>query len=178
MKKKIVLTGLLAAMVFFTTAYVLHIPIVGGGYVHLGDGVLYVAAALLPTPYAMVAGAVGAGLADVLTGGAVWAVPTVIIKAVMVLPFTAKQPRFLCRRNLLAPLFAGIIGVVGYYGAEIALLCLSGTSFRLAAGSALAAMPFNAVQELAAGSAFILLAAAMDRLQIKRRLSHLDRVER
>ena len=44
MKKNIVLTGLLAAMMFFTTAYILHIPIVGGGYVHLGDAVLYMAA--------------------------------------------------------------------------------------------------------------------------------------
>ena len=171
MKKHLVLTGLLAAMIFFTTAYILHIPIVGGGYVHLGDALLYIAAALLPTPYAMAAGVIGAGLADLLTGGAIWAPATVIIKAVMALPFTAKKDRLLCRRNLLALLLAGVVGVVGYYGAEIVLLCLSGTSFGVAAGSALAAMPFNAGQEVAAGVAFILLAAALDRLNIKQRLA-------
>lgn len=174
MKKNIVLTGLLAAMVFFTTAYVLHIPIVGGGYIHLGDTVLYIAAALLPTPYAMLAGAIGAGLADVLTGAAVWAPATVIIKAVMVLPFTAKNEHLLCRRNLLAPVFAGMIGVVGYFVAEVVILCLSGSPLGVAAGGALAAAPFNALQELAGGLAFILLAAALDRLQLKRWLSRLE----
>ncbi len=174
MKKHLVLTGLLAAMIFFTTAYILHIPIVGGGYVHLGDTLLYMAAALLPTPYAMAAGVIGAGLADLLTGGAIWAPATVIIKAVMVIPFTAKKPRLLCRRNLLALLLAGAVGVVGYYGAEIVLLCLSGTPFGVAAGAALAAVPFNVGQELAAGVAFVLLAAALDRLEIKQRL---DRVK-
>lgn len=173
MKKHIVLTGLLAAMIFFTTAYILHIPIVGGGYVHLGDAVLYMAAALLPTPYAVLAGVIGAGLADVLTGAAVWAPATILIKGVMVLAFTAENDRFLCRRNLLAPLWAGLVGVAGYYAAEIVLLCLSGTAFNVAAGAALAAVPFNAAQELAAGAAFFLLAAALDRLQTKQRLSRI-----
>lgn len=173
MKKNVILTGLLAAMIFFTTAYILHIPIVGGGYVHLGDAVLYMAAALLPTPYAVMAGVIGAGLADVLTGAAVWAPATVLIKGVMALTFTAENDRFLCRRNLLAPLLAGAVGVVGYYAAEMILLCLSGTALSVAAGAALAAVPFNVGQELAAGAAFILLAAAMDRLQLKQRLSRI-----
>ena len=173
MKKNIVLTGLLAAMMIFTTAYILHIPIVGGGYIHLGDTILYMAAALLPTPYAMAVGVIGGGLADVLTGAAVWAPATVIIKAVMALAFTAKKDRLLCRRNLLALLLAGAVGVVGYYAAEIVLLCLSGTSFGVAAGAALAAVPFNVGQELAAGVAFILLATALDRLGIKQRLNRI-----
>ena len=173
MKKNVVFTGLLAAMMFFTTAYILHIPIVGGGYVHLGDAVLYMAAALLPTPYAMAVGVIGGGLADVLTGAAMWAPATIIIKAVMVFAFTAKKERLLCRRNLLAPLFAGVIGVVGYYVAEMVLLCLSGTSIAVAATGAVAAIPFNVGQELAAGAAFILLAAALDRLEIKSRLSRI-----
>ena len=173
MKKNVVLTGLLAAMMFFTTAYILHIPIVGGGYIHLGDTVLYMAAALLPLPYAMAVGVIGGGLADVLTGAAVWAPATVIIKAVMVIAFTAKKERFLCRRNLIAPLVAGVIGVAGYYGAEIAIMCLSGSAFGAAAVAAVAAIPFNVGQELAAGAAFILLGAAMDRLGIKNRLNRM-----
>jgi uncharacterized repeat protein (TIGR04002 family) len=173
MKKHLVLTGLLAAMIFFTTAYILHIPIVDGGYIHLGDAVLYMAAALLPMPYAMLAGVIGGGLADILTGAAMWAPFTVIIKAVMVIPFTAKKDRLLCRRNLLAPVLAGVIGMAGYYVAEVILLCLSGSSVAVAAGAALAAVPFNLGQELAGGIAFILLAAALDRLQLKARLSRI-----
>lgn len=172
-KKKLVLAGLLTAMMVFTTAYILHIPTVGGGYVHLGDTVLYLAAVLLPAPYAVAVGAIGGALADVLSGAAMWALPTLLIKGVMVFPFTAKSERILCPRNGWAPLVAGLIGVIGYYVAEVALLWLSGTSVGTAAGAALLAVPFNGVQELVSGTAYILLAAALDRLQFKRWLTRI-----
>ena len=173
MKKNVVLTGLLAAMMFFTTAYVLHIPIVGGGYIHLGDTILYIAATLLPTPYAMAVGVIGGGLADVMVGAAAWAPSTVIIKAVMALAFTAKKERMLCSRNLLAPVWSGLICIGGYFVAEVIMLCLSGSGFLAAQTAALAAVPFNGVQALASGVAFILLAVAMDRLSVKQRLERL-----
>ena len=46
-----------------------------GGYIHLGDALIYLAAVLLPAPYAMAAGAIGGGLADLLTAP-VWAPAT------------------------------------------------------------------------------------------------------
>ncbi|MBR3779176.1 MAG: TIGR04002 family protein [Clostridia bacterium] len=171
MKRNIVLVGVLAAMVCVATGF-LHIPIVGGGYVHLGDTVIYLAAAMLPAPYAMAAAAVGAGLADLLVAP-VWAPFTVVIKAVMVLAFTAKNERLLCRRNTLAPLIAGVIGVAGYYIAEVAIFWLSGGEFVAVSVAALAAVPFNALQELAGGVAFLLLAAALDRLEIRKRLKRM-----
>ena len=61
----ICVTGLFAAMIYVLTAW-LHIP-TGAGYTHAGDGLIYLAASMLPTPYAMAAGAIGAGLA-VITG--------------------------------------------------------------------------------------------------------------
>ena len=169
MKRNMVLVGVLAAMVCVATTF-LHIPIVGGGYVHLGDTVIYLAAALLPTPYAVAAAAVGAGLADLLVAP-VWAPFTVIIKAVMALAFTAKKERLLCRRNAWAILIAGIVGVIGYYIAEVAILWLSGGELAAVGVAALAAVPFNALQEVAGGVAFLLLAAALDRLEIKKRLT-------
>ena len=46
-----ILTGLMAAMITLMTAYLCHIPTgINGGYIHLGDAVIYLAAALLPTP--------------------------------------------------------------------------------------------------------------------------------
>lgn len=171
MKKNIVLVGVLAAMVCVATTF-LHVPIVGGGYVHMGDAVIYLAAALLPAPYAMAAAAVGAGLADVLVAP-MWAPFTVVIKAAMVLAFTAKKERLLCGRNACATLVAGVIGVAGYYVAEVAILWLSGSEFAASAVAAVAAIPFNAVQELAGGIAFVLLAAALDRMDMKKRLSRM-----
>lgn len=169
MKKNIVLAGLLAAMVCVATTF-LHIPIVGGGYVHLGDTVIYLAAALLPTPYAMAAAAVGAGLADLLVAP-MWAPFTVVIKALMVLAFTAKKETLFCRRNALAPVLAGVIGIAGYYVAEAIILWLSGSALATAGVTAVAAIPFNAMQEVVGGVAFVLLALALDRLQIKKRLA-------
>ena len=169
MKKNIVLAGLLAAMVCVATTF-LHIPIVGGGYVHLGDTVIYLAAALLPTPYAMAAAAVGAGLADLLVAP-MWAPFTVLIKALMVLAFTAKKETLFCRRNALAPVLAGVIGIAGYNVAEAIILWLSGSALATAGVTAVAAIPFNAMQEVVGGVAFVLLALALDRLQIKKRLA-------
>lgn len=171
MKKNIVLAGMLAAMVCVATTF-LHIPIVGGGYVHLGDAIIYLAAALLPTPYAIAAASVGAGLADLLVAP-MWAPFTVVIKTVMALTFTAKKEKMLCRRNGWAVLIAGAVGVVGYYVAEVAILWLSGGELAAVAVAALAAIPFNALQEVAGGVAFLLLAAALDRMTLKKRLNHM-----
>jgi len=167
----VVLAALMAAMIFLFTAYVLHIPVgTGGGYIHLGDTMVYIAAALLPLPYAVAAAAIGGGLADVLSGAAVWAVPTVIIKSLMVLFFTSKTERVLCRRNQWAPLPAGIVGVVGYFLAEIAIVTLSGGTLSAAVAGGLVAVLPNMVQELAGGVAFIVLAAVLDKAKLKSRL--------
>lgn len=170
MKRPIVLTGLMAAMVFFTTAYILHIPVGTSGYVHLGDTMVYLAAVLLPTPYAMAAAAIGGVLADVLTGAAVWALPTAIIKAVMVIAFTSKKERILCPRNLIAPLIGGVVCVGGYYIAEMVILVLGGSAWQAAAIGAVAGLLPNTTQVVACGVAYIAAAAAMDRLQLKKRL--------
>ena len=120
--KRWILTALFAAMICLTTAYLFHIPIgTAGGYIHLGDAFIYLAAAFLPTPYAMAAAGVGAGLADILSGAPHWAVFTVIIKAAMAVCLTAKTPRIVCTCNVLGSVLAGIVCTVGYYFAEVIL---------------------------------------------------------
>ena len=79
----ICVTGLFAAMIYVLTAW-LHIP-TGAGYTHAGDGLIYLAASMLPTPYAMAAGAIGAGLADLIGGYTVWVLPTIVIKSMWAL---------------------------------------------------------------------------------------------
>lgn len=111
--KLLSITGILTALIFVFTAYI-HIPSFNG-YVHVGDGLLYLAAALLPTPYAMFAGAVGAVLADCLTGYAIWAPASFVIKLVTVLFFSAKGNRIIRKHNLLALLPAALLCIGGYY---------------------------------------------------------------
>ena len=171
MKKQIVLAGLVAAMVCAATSMlVITIPGGSGGYVHLGDTVIYLAAALLPVPYAVAAAAIGASLADFLMMAPAWTPFTIAIKAVMAMTFTAKKETLMCRRNAVAPVLAGLVCVAGYYGAQIALACASGSSFAAAATAAAVAIPFNGAQALASGICFVVLALSLDKLGIKKRL--------
>ena len=155
------LTAMFAALIMLVTAYIMHIPTgFNNGYIHLGDTMIYVAASMLPTPYALVAAAMGGALADILSGAAVWAIPTAIIKALMVLPFTAKHERLLCKRNVLAIVISGVIGIVGY---ALAAMIRYG---YFAAGVA-DVLP-NVIQEAAGGAMYVVLALALDRVKIKR----------
>ena len=146
----------LAGVILVATAFLLHIPIgTVGGYIHLGDAIVYLAACLLPTPYAMLAAAVGCGLADLLSGAAVWVIPTVIVKSLMVMLFTCRNPRILCRHNLLAAVVAGLIGITGYYLAEMLIV----SSFVAPLASVLP----NAIQGVGSAVAFMALGALTDR---------------
>ena len=111
--RTLVLSAILAAAVTVTTAYVLHIPLPTGGYVHVGDALIYLGACLLPLPWAMAAGAVGGALADLLTAP-MWALPTFLIKAVICLPFTHKTARILCPRNVAAVVVSGLLSPALY----------------------------------------------------------------
>ena len=107
------LTGIFTALILVFTAFI-HIPSFSG-YVHIGDGLLYLAASILPLPYAMFAGAAGAVLADCLTGYAIWAPASFVIKLVTVLFFSANGTKILTRRNCLALLPAAALCIGGYY---------------------------------------------------------------
>ena len=100
--KRITATAVMAALTTLMTAYIFHIPVgVNGGYVHLGDTMIYLAAAFLPLPYACAAGAIGGGLADLLTAP-VWAPATIIIKMLICLPFSSKGTKLVTKRNVVA----------------------------------------------------------------------------
>lgn len=154
------LAGVLAALVFVFTAY-LHIPSVNG-YVHIGDGFIYFAACLLPLPYAVFVGAGGAVLADCLTGYAIWAPGSAVIKALLVLCFCRKENKILCKRNWIALLPAAIICVGGYY---LYGSIISGNFVAPAAD-----IPGNIMQSVSSSVLFAVLAAAADKLKIKKYL--------
>lgn len=111
--KLMCLTGIFTAVVFVFTAY-LHIPS-HTGYTHIGDGFIYLAACMLPLPYSIFVGAVGALLADCLTGFALWAPASIIIKTVAVLFFSQKSQKITSLRNILALLPAWAVCIGGYY---------------------------------------------------------------
>lgn len=152
------MTALFAAAITVMTAYMLHIPIPTGGYIHLGDALIYLAACLLPVPYAAAAAAIGAGLADLLTAP-MWVLPTLVIKAVMVLFFTNRGERLLCRRNLVAVIIAGLFSPAAYALAGCAM-----------AGTMAAFVPQflgTLVQGIGSGALFIVIAPTLDGVKLK-----------
>ena len=156
---KLVLTGLFAAMITIMTAYICHIPYgANGGYIHFGDALIYVAAVFLPRPYALAAAAIGGGMADLLTAP-MWAPATIIIKMLIVLPFTSKEGLILCPRNVAAPFISACISAAGYWLAEGILFGNFVAPLVSFAGSA--------VQSGGSAIIFLVLAVALDRMHMK-----------
>lgn len=164
MKKKrikiLCISGTLTALVFVLTAY-LHIPS-HTGYVHVGDAFIYLAASLLPLPFGPMVGAAGALLADCLTGYAVWAPGSIIVKALSALLFSSRGDKLLTLRNGLMTIPSALICVGGYYLYEAVI------SGNFAAP--LAGIAGNCTQSILSGLLFLLLALALDRLKIKKLL--------
>ncbi len=157
--KWLVLTAVFCAMVYVLTAFV-KIP-THQGYIHVGDGVIYLAATILPMPYAMLCGSIGAGLSDYLSGYAMWVLPTVVIKAMTAAVFTHKKDTILCKHNLAALFPAALICVGGYY---LASVILYGSW-----GAALIDVPTNCIQVAASAGLFVFMGLSLDKLSFKKR---------
>lgn len=155
------LTGIFAALITIFTAYIGHVPVgINGGYIHFGDGLIYLAATILPMPYAMLAGAIGGGLADLLTAPA-WTVATVIIKSLIVIPFTNKASTILNKRNIAAPIISYFISATGYYIAEALLF---GTKAAL-----ITSFSGSFVQSFGSMIFFLMLGTTLDKFGFKAR---------
>lgn len=155
--KLMCLAGVFTALVYVSTAY-LHIPS-HTGYTHVGDGFIYLAACLLPLPYAAFVGAVGALLADCLTGFAIWAPGSVIIKAVAVLFFVRKSEKIITLRNALALLPASAVCIGGYYLYEA---IITGNFVAPIAG-----IPGYITQSVLSSILFVVLGLALDKIKAK-----------
>lgn len=153
------ITGIMAALITIMTAYICHIPVgVNGGYVHFGDSLIYLAAALLPTPYALAAAAIGGGLADLLTAP-MWAPATIIIKMLIALPFTNKATKIITLRNVISTVLAYFISGLGYFVAEYILF--ENWSVLLVS------MSQTFVQSFGSAVVFVLLGLALDKAHVK-----------
>ena len=158
---KLTMTGVFAAMITIMTAYICHVPYgANGGYIHFGDALIYVAAVFLPRPYAIAEAAIGGGMADLLTAP-LWAPATIMIKMIITLPFTSKEGRILCPRNIIAPFLAALLSATGYYLAQGILF----GSFV----SVLASFAGSAVQSGGSAIIFLALAVALDKAHMKSR---------
>lgn len=150
--RKLILAAFFAALIFLGI-YIIKIPTLNG-YVHFGDGLIYVAASLISLPYAIAAAAVGGALSDLLAGYAVYVPATAIIKGLMALAvgLIMKNNRFVNRLRgrsegrgnawtpVLAAVAGGAVNVFGYFVAECIMYGVAGAA---------AALGGNAIQSAA-----------------------------
>ncbi len=148
--KLICISAMFAALVFVAT-FLIKVPL-PVGYVHIGDGIVFLASALLPLPYAMVASAVGVGLADLCAGYAIYIPITVIIRILTVLCFSRKKP-LLSWHNIIALAASIIICAIGYWGFEAIFVYENGIA-------ALAGLPFNIAQSALGAVIYAVVAKA------------------
>lgn len=156
----LVLAAMFSAMIAVSTMFV-KIPVpIANGYVHLGDTLIYIASCVLPLPYALLAAAVGGGVADIAGGYAIYAPATIIIKALLTLSFSCKG-KFICGKNILASALSLPITAGGYFLYEWALY-----SF----GGALASLPWNILQAVGTSILFITIGALLDKSNVKNKI--------
>jgi uncharacterized membrane protein len=125
---KIILTGLMMAMIVAATMLIV-IPVpFGNGYIHLGDAIIFLSVLILGWKHGAVAAGAGSAMADLLLGFAVWAPWTLVIKGIMGAVmglFIQKAMRKPGKSILGVPLYqlfgmvlAGFFMAAGYYVAE------------------------------------------------------------
>ena len=154
--KQLTLAGVMAALVFVMT-YLPKVPVpVTGGYIHLGDGAIFLSVLLLG-PLGIPAAAIGSGLSDLIGGYMVYVIPTVIIKGLVA--FVAWK---LCRKDswasvILAFLAAETVMVLGYFAFETMMY---GTA------SAAAAILPNVIQGVAGVALGMVCVALEPRLEM------------
>ena len=143
--KMVVISAMLASLTCVATM-IIKIPTPLQGYANLGDCIVLLSAFLLPVSYGFCAAAIGSALADVLSGYAMYAPATFVIKGLMVIvayfiykQFTKKDKKLLLGK-IISGFIAEVVMVVGYFVFE---------GFMYGFGASLVNIPANAVQGVA-----------------------------
>jgi uncharacterized membrane protein len=117
-------TAIFVALTYIFTAFInVRLPIAAnGGLIHLGNVPLFIGAIIFGKKTGAIAGGVGMGLFDLLSGWTLWAPFTFVIVALMgftVGKLTEKHQNF--KWYVIAIAAACVIKVVGYYIAEVVI---------------------------------------------------------
>ena len=163
---KITYTAIFTAIVLLATSSIKFSTGLGEGYIHLGDCFIYLSACLLPFPYCLFTGALGGALADILSGYAIWAIPTMLIKMLNALPFAlickkCKSNKILTKQIVLMTVVSGIATIFGYFVAECILYSVASATLSLVG---------NTIQAVASGIIFTIIAKASDKINLKSRI--------
>lgn len=146
--KKLIIAALFAALTC-TTTMVIKIPTPSMGYIHPGDGMVLLCGILLGPGVGGLAAGIGSMLSDLLSGYAVYAPGTLVIKALVAVSAGVLYRR-LPGKNRVRILLCGAVGeaimVAGYFVYQIGMMAAAGSAFSAAAVAAGGGVPFNLVQ--------------------------------
>ena len=138
----------MAALVFLAT-YFIKVPSING-YAHLGDCMILIGVLVLGRKQGAYAGAIGAGLADLIGGYMQWVIPTLIIKFLMA-QIMGAAVEHIWRHRTYGWLFGAILGGIWqiiaytavkilYYGFATAMVMTPGLLIQTAVGIILTAV--------------------------------------
>ena len=118
------ITAVFVALTYIFTAFInVKLPIAAnGGLIHLGNVPLFIGAILFGKKTGAIAGGIGMGLFDLLSGWTLWAPFTLIIVGIMgftVGKITEDHKHQSMKWYVIAIAAACVIKVVGYYIAEV-----------------------------------------------------------
>ena len=122
--KKFVYISVLTALAAGLTIYP-QIPTGTGGFVHFGDSIIYITSIFFGGVAGMLVGGIGHSIADILSGHAEFALPTLIIKSIMGIAVGfISNGNHRGIRLYTAFLSGGLIITFGYFFAEIPMFGL------------------------------------------------------
>lgn len=163
---KAVYAALFMAFVFVGTQFI-RVPL-PFGYFNMGDCFILLSAVILGGAYAVVASALGAALADILSGYVVYAPATVIVKSLMVIAMIAMLR--LCKNK--GKRAQNILSCVGAVVSECIMICgyfIYDTIVYGFAG-AVASLPGNILQGCAAVVVFVIVFAVLKQTGLLKRI--------
>lgn len=166
----LVKAAIFAALIAVMTAFLKINTGINNGYLHFGDSLIYLAACILPMPYAMGSAAIGGALADILAGSPMWAPFTAVIKAVNVIPFAlvyickwTKSPnKIINKTTAFMPFVSALVTIFGYLLTE-GLLYTFPTAWT--------SVPFSIIQAVASAVVYYAMGAALDKINFKTKIA-------
>ena len=119
--KELAMTALMTALIF-TATYIIKIPNPAtGGYTHMGDCMIFLGVMVLGRKHGALAGGLGGALSDLLSGAAVWVLPTFFIKYAMgwIMGLLLENSRY--KNRLMAAGAGGVFQIAAYTLVKIPL---------------------------------------------------------
>lgn len=162
--KMLVINGLFIALTLVATMFInIRLPIIGnGGLIHLGNVPLFLGAFIFGKRTGAIAGGIGMGLFDLISGWTAWAPFTFVIVGLMGYVSGLISEKLNVRpiiANTVAVAAALVIKIVGYYFTEVILF----GNWIVPFGS----IPGNVVQVVVAGIIVVPFAGKLKKIAEK-----------